>query len=307
MMPRKKRIAILIISIVVAVLTISGILVFLGLKTDIFKSNETLFAEYLMQNLHAIEILKNEDTLDIKTKLENSKYQSEIDASIEYIEDIGTSNENKDNNINKVGIKISSNVDKKNKYDYKDISIKSENEDLVKLEYLNQDKTYGIRLNGIRQFVTIEDNGENEFLQGIEIEDIEDLLSNVNINSIISFTQQEKQALINTYTQIIKANVSKDKYYKQANSLITINNQDVKTNAYYIKLTVEELNDLYIKILQQIAEDEVILSKIDLLEEQYKEMLFNNRQESLRNTFINKISEKIEEIQSNKIDVNRFA
>lgn len=301
MMPRKKRIAILIISIVTTVIIILGILIFLCLKTDIFKSNETLFSEYLMQNIEAIEILKNEDTLGIQEKLDNSKYQSNIEGNIQYKEDIGTSNENKDSNINKIAMKISSNVDKKNKYDYKDISIKNENEDLVNLEYFNQDKTYGIRLNGIRQFVTIENNQENGDFQGLEIEKIENIFSNLNLNSIVSFSQQEKQTLINTYSEIIKANISKDKYYKQSNSLITINNQDVKTNAYYIKLTIEELNNLYIKILQQITQDEVILSKIDLLENGYIEILTNNSEESLRETFINEINDKIEEIQRNNI------
>lgn len=300
-MPRKKRIAIIIVSIVTIVLIILGILIFLLLKTDIFKSNEKLFAKYLMQNIEAIEILKNEDTLEIQEKLENSKYQSDIVGSIQYTEDIGTSNENKNSNINKIAMEISSCIDKKGKYDYKNISIKNENEDLVKLEYLNKDKMYGIRLNGIRQFVTTENNDENESLQKIDIEKIRDMLSNIDINSIISFTPEEKQILINKYTEIIKSNVSKDKYYKQSNSLITINNQDVKTNAYYIKLTIEELNNLYIKILQKITEDEIILSKIDILENNYKEIITNNQITSLRESFINGINNKIEEIQRNNI------
>ena len=49
MMARKKRIAILVVSIVLVILAIVGTIIFLYLKTDAFKSNETLFAKYFMQ------------------------------------------------------------------------------------------------------------------------------------------------------------------------------------------------------------------------------------------------------------------
>lgn len=305
MMPRKKRIAIIVTAIILIVLIIIGILIFLFAKTDIFKSKETLFIKYLSQNFDAIEILEYEDTLDIKSKLNNNKYESKIEGKIQYTEDIGTSNENKDNDINKVGVKIDSKVDKQNDYNYKNISIGTEDEDLVKFEYLKQDETYGVRLNGIQQFVSTENdsqnNGESEILQYFNIEKLEEVLQNIDISSIFNFTDDEKKILINTYVGIIQSNVSKDRYYKQSDSLITINNQDVQTNAYYIKLTTEEYNNLYIKILEQIASDEIILSKIDLLDSEIKEYTNIQQNVSLKEAFTNGINDKIDEIQSNNI------
>lgn len=301
-MPRKKRIVILVTSIVLVVLIISGILAFLYLKTDAFKSKETLFAKYLMQNFDTIEILKTEDNSEIENILNSNKYTSQIEGTIEYTENIGTSDENKDSAINKVGIKINSNVDKTNNYDYKDISIEKEDKKLVGVEYLNQDQMYGIRLNEIKQFVSTENNGENETSEGIETFNIEELKSGIDISSILSFTEEEKQTLTNTYIGIIQSNISSDKYYKQADALITVNNKDIQTNAYYIKITVEEYNNLYIKILEQITKDEIILSKIDLIENEIKEKYSDyDEEESLREQFINSINDEIEEIQNNNI------
>ena len=65
MIPRKKRIVILVVSIVFVVLIILGILGFLFLKTDMFKTKETLFAKYLAQNINIIDILKSEENLEI--------------------------------------------------------------------------------------------------------------------------------------------------------------------------------------------------------------------------------------------------
>ena len=296
MMPRKKRILILVIAIILVVLMIVGILGFLYLKTDAFKSNEVLFAKYLMQNFENIQFLK-EDNSQIENAL-NNKYTSQIEAKIQYTENIGTSDQSQDNIINNVGIKINSNVDKSNNYDYKDISINNNEEKLLGLEYLNQNELYGIRLNDIKQFVSIEYNEENQTAEGSELLKI----AEIDFNSIFEFTEEEKQILMNTYINIVRSNISSDKYYKQKNSLITINNQDMKTNAYYVKLTVEELNNLYIKILEQVINDEIILSKIDLLENELRENISDYEPEkTLRQSFINSINKEIEEIKNNNI------
>ena len=101
---------------------------------------------------------------------------------------------------------------------------------------------------------------------------------------------------------IVQANVSRDKYYKQSDALITVNNKDIQTNAYYIKLTAEECNNIYIKILEQITKDEIILSRIDLVENEIKEKYSNYEQdESLRQQFINLLNNNIEQIKNNNI------
>lgn len=300
-MPRKKRIAILIISITLVILIIGGILGYLFLKTDTFKSKDVLFAKYLMQNFDVLEIFKSDNTLEIENTLNSNKYTSEMIGKIQYTENIGTSGENDNSPINKVGIKINSNIDKSNNYDYKDISIGTENEDLVKLEYLNKEQLYGIRLNGIQQFVSTK-NKDEKIIQQYGINDIERLLSKIDMSPILSFSNEEKQTLIDTYIGIIQSNVPKDKYYKQSNAVITVNNKDLKANAYYIKFTIEEYNNLYVKILEQITEDEIILSRFDLIENEIKKKYFNYAQEeSLREIFINKLKNEIKNIQNNNI------
>lgn len=301
-MPRKKRITILVISIILTILIIIGILGYLYINTDIFKPKETLFAKYLMQNFENINILKIENASEIEDVLNNNKYTSQIKGTIQYTENLGTSNENTENKINDVGIKINSNVDKINNYDYKDISIESGNEKLVGLEYLNQDETYGIRLNDIKEFASIENNGQSNNSEEAKIYNMGKLTAPIDFNAILDFTDEEKQTLANTYIGIIQSTVSSNKYYKQANSMITINNKSVQVNAYSIKLTIEEYNNLSIKILEQISIDEMILSRIDLIEDEIKEKYSDyNQEESLREKFVNYINEEIEKIQNNNI------
>ena len=296
-MARKKRITIITIAIVLVIAIIIGILAFLYIKTDAFKSNETLFAKYLVQNFDIIEVWEKSKNTDIENLLDTNKYTSQIEGKIEYTENKGTSNEKQSSSVNNVGIKITSNIDKTNNYNNSEITKETENEKLVGLEYLNEDDKYGIRLKDIQQFVSIKKDDET---QESELKNIEKLTENIDVQSIIKFSDEEKQTLKNTYLEIIKNNVSKEKYHKQSNSLITVNNKDMQTNAYYIEFTVEECNNLYIKILEQIAKDEIILSKVDLIEKQIKE-IDEDYDGNLRENFVKSIKDKIKEIEDKNI------
>ena len=297
MMARKTRIAMITVVISLLVITIIGILAFLYLETDAFKTNETLFTKYLAQNFEELDNLKNNSNSTTKSLLENSKYTSKIDGQIEYIENKDTSDENKNSSVNNIKLKINVQKDNQNKYKYYDMAIQNENEKLLGVEYIKTQGTQGIRLNGIQQFVSTQ-NEENEILKEFNIKTIDKLTSSIDIDSIISFSEEEKQTIKNNYMNILKSNISKDKYHKQSKALITVNNKDIQTNAYYISMTLEEYNNLYVKMLQQLEKDEILLAKIDAIEEQLKEY---NVEENLKDKIIEKINEKIKNIQDNNI------
>ena len=300
-MARKTRIALMITAIVLTILIIIGILGFLYLKTDVFKTNEELFAKYFMKGFDAIDVIKNEDTLGIENTLETNKYTSKLKGNVEYTTNLGTDSEDKNSSINQIGINVKSDIDKTNNYKYQDISISSENEKYVGLEYLKENKDYGVRLNDVKQFISNDDE-ENKLFKDIGIENFNIITTETDIKSIFDFTEEEKQTLMNTYAGTITANISKNKYYKQTNTLITMENGDVQTNAYGIKTTIEEYNNLYIKILEKIEKDEIILSRIDSIEKEIKQKYPNYESDkSMRDKFVASIEEKIQNIQNNNI------
>lgn len=294
-MPRKKRIAIITTVVLIAIIAILGVLAYLYLKTDAFKSNERLFAKYLSQNLEKIGELKPIDNTYVENLLADNKYTSEIEGKIEYTKDNDTSYEDTSSAVNKVSIKINGNTDKKENYEYYNTTITNENEVLAGLEYIEQDEKTGIRLKDIQQFVSTQKENQN-------LVNIKKLNSDIDLKSILDFTDEEKQTLLNTYMGIVQENISKDKYHKQPKALITINNKDVQTNAYSLSLTVEQFNDLYIKFLQQLSQDEIILSKIDNIEDKIKELDTNyDSEKQLREKIVDAINKKIEEIKDNNI------
>lgn len=306
-MSSNKKSIIIIVTLIIIISIIASILTFMYLKTDMFKSKDILFSKYFVQNFEVLDLLDDKSNPEVEGFLEEKPYVSNLNANIKYTENIETSDENTDNIINKIGVKVTNNVDKQNQYSYRDIVIENsaDEENLFKIETLRDNQNYAVRLNGIKQFVStenVENYNDNKVFQVKEIEDIFD--KKIKITDMISFTEEEKKELINTYMNIIQINVGKDRYTKQKNTLITVDNKDVQTNAYSITLTIEEYNNIYVKILEQIKQDEIILSKIDKIVNNIEEVSgeeSNIKAEEIRELFINYIQETIEKIQNNNI------
>lgn len=303
-MSSKNKSIIIVVTLIITIAIIASIFAIMYFTTDIFKSNDILFSKYFAQNFEVLDLLDIQNNSEVEKLLETTLYTSNLEANIKYTENIETSDENTDNVINKIGVKVTSNIDKSNQYSYRDIVIGTSNDDLFRIETLNDEQSYAVRLNGIKQFVStknLEDNKENEIFQ---VNQLEDTLSKIDTKNMISFSEAEKQELMNTYIKIIQTNVTKDRYSKQKNTLIIVDNQDVQTNAYSITLTFEEYNNIYIKILEQIKQDEIILSKVDKIVNNLEEVSSeesNIKGEELKELFIDYIQETIEEIQNNNI------
>ena len=272
---------------------------YLYMTTDAFKSNDTLFVKYLAQNFSMIEQIQNQNGMqEANELLQNNKYTTTTQGKINYIIHKGLEDEKTDSPINTVELKIEGQTDKTANYAYKDIKLVKQEENLVRAEYLDTDAKRWIRLEGIKQFVPFEEqnneNSENNILSVIE------KLTQIDWSQVKKlFTQEEINTLMNKYINIIIANTNKQSYTKQANSNITINNSNTRANAYSITLTKEQFNNIYLKILEQAKQDEMILAKIDALNTQIKEL--SNIDQGLRQAYIDYMTNIIDTIQNTNI------
>lgn len=302
MMPRKKRRTLIIVSIIMIILVIIGTLIFLYMTTDAFKSNDTLFAKYLSQNFYIIEEMQNQNGMkEANTLLENNKYTSTIQANINYITNKELEDEKKDNPINQIELKIEGQTDKLSSYKYKDIKLIKQEENLERAEYIETKDSQGIRLDEVKQFVTFDKTKENQNISQLDLTLLKTIsnISEINWNNIKeTFTQEEINTIMNKYMNIIMANMNAQAFEKKTGN-ITINESAIKTNAYTISITKEQFNNIYIEILEAMKQDEIILNKIDMLNTKIKEI--TNTEQGLKQTFIEYITNKIEEIRSTNI------
>ena len=310
MMTKKKRKTLLIAVLALLILIISATLIILYLNTDLFKSNETLFFKYLGKNAQNIEeIGKIFKKTDYNNLLETNKYTEKTEVKVNYTKNLGTTSENNNNAINKLKLQIEGQTDKTNQYNYKDIKLLNDDNKELEVEYIQNGNSYGIKFSDLfKQYILVENNNLKELLRNVGyteevVENIPDTIEiSQDILSEIKFSEEELHTLSDKYLDLMKQKIAKDQFEKQSKQTITINQENVIANSYTLKLTKEQLNNLYIVILEKLKEDEIFLRKIDNIQrllEKTGGIISDNF--NIRENAINNIEGMIDEINNNNI------
>ncbi len=303
MLTKKKR-KLLIISIVIAVILILiSIFVVLYLTTDMFKSNQTLFMKYIAKNA---ENFAQVQEINMPQKYES--YNEKTDIKVNYITNVGTTSENTDNNINNLSLKVEGKRDENPQYDYKKIQLLQKNNAEMTVEYVKNNDNYGLHFNDLfNQYIVVQNSDLKGLFDklGYTDEIIANIPNQINIEESVNqlkFTEEELMVLQEKYINLLAINVSGNNFGKEPSAIITIGNNKVATNAYSLTLTKEQLNSLYVKILEEVKKDEIILSKLDKVQEIYNILtLGNSNNINVKQVIIEKIENKIKEINSNNI------
>lgn len=317
MIPRKKRRMIIIISVVIILLIFLMAFLLLYINTDLFKSNKTLFMKYLGKSTENIEGMYNAVSAktDYENSLEQNKYTVNTKISVNNTENIGTTQENTDNVINQLEIVADGQVDKVNQYNYQKINLYKEEENLLGLEYGRNSNTYGIKFSDLfQQFLLVDNANLQEFFSklGYSEEQITNIPNEITYESLsieqLKISDDEKEILSNRYIGIIENNISTQNFSKEQNQSIEIDGKAVQVNAYIVTLTKEQLNNLYLAILEQLKNDEIILGKLDKLQNILNiinQINQNNTEQenvkNIRDLFIDKIDTTINQINQNNI------
>ncbi len=256
-----KKVAIIVILIVLILGICGGVFAYLFLATDTFKDEQELFFNYFSQDLEKTkELLKLKTIENYQTLKSNATYEENNTINVKYAQ--GGEISNPYNNLS-----ISLKNQKDNDYNYKDFKILFEEQSAIQIEAIKKADTYGIRFsNLLKQFVTLL-NGER--IDGLDIDDetlvkmkaiIEDDSSYFQ-NMIIS--SQELQNLENKYLTVITQSLKQGVFSKQANVVTTIGTENIETNTYSVDLTAYQFQNLLIELLNNLKIDEIIMGKIE--------------------------------------------
>lgn len=306
MMTKKEKKKLLVVGLIIAIILIIIMFITLYFLTDMFKSNKTLFLKYLGENAENLETII--ETLDNKNTID-SKYEESSEIKMNFIENVGTSLENADNAINNLKITIDSQNDKENKYNHKDIKILKNDENLSNIEYLQQENNYGIKFSDLfNQYLLVEKENIQQFLEKTELSQEQlDKIQKVieedeNNTTTMKLTEEEIETLRDKYVKIINTNGSIGKFSKAKNQQIIINQKPVYVNAYTLTLTKEQLNNIYIKILEALKEDEIFLKRAEYLQTQVNKInILLDEPIDVKQNFISNIEKTIEDINRNNI------
>lgn len=304
MMPRKKRKIILIVSIISIVAMIAMTLIFLYITTDSFKSSRTLFSKYLGQNVENWGAMQSENKQsEYEELLEQSKYTTNTEVTVNYTENVGTDLENTENVINQLKLEVNGQTDNSKEYNYQDIHLLKNDEKLSELEYIQSGEVRGIRFPDLfTQYLVASKDDVKEILQkaGQEEQVTSKLWQKIDFNVFPSLTPTEQQTIKNKYINLINRNLSENNFSKQKNQTIQMDGKAINVNAYTLTVTKEQMNSIYLKILEEMKQDEIILKKIDDLQI-WLEPYQMEAEMNLREEFIQKIDSLMSDITRNNI------
>ena len=292
MMPRKKRRAVKISVIMAILIVIATICIILYNTTDMFKPNNVLFEKYTRQLFNNIdEILDEEHMSEIEEVLNNNKLTSDTTTTINYSANGDTSNP-----INDVRVDISGEEEKLTGYNYQNIKVMQNEETLIGIEYVEEENDVGVRLNGIRQYLST--NIENENENGIY--NLYKVL-HTDIRELLGATIEEWNSLKEKYIGMILENIINANFSKQTDVLIEINGVQYNTNVYSITITKEQFNKIYMQILENLEKDEMMLSKLEEIDNkinEYYNLIENEETSNIKQEFIDEIDNTIQKIQN---------
>lgn len=310
-MTKKEKNMVLIISVIVVALVIFAIIAsVLYFNTDMFKSKGDLFVKYIIGNIENTNNITNGENInEFNSKLGESKYTSNSDIKIKCTENVGEVSEDSKNSINDFNISINGKTDKSSNYDYKDIKISNQNEEKMQIEYVKDNDTYGVKFPELfQQYILADNSNLKELFENIGYEDSSKIPDKIEINddifSYINFSSDEVSQLKEKYTNLLQKEVSAKNISKGSNQIIQIGEQKVKASSYTLTLTKEQMNNIFLKVLEEIKQDDIILNKlgnISYLEDIYYTTTKNNNAENLKTKFVDDIEELIRKISSTNI------
>lgn len=310
-MTKKEKNMVLIISVIVVVLVIFAIIAsVLYFNTDMFKSKGDLFVKYIIENIENTNNMTNGENInEFNSKLGENKYTSNSNIKIKCTENVGEVSEDSKNSINDFNISINGKTDRSSNYDYKDIKISNQNEEKMQIEYVKDNDTYGVKFPELfQQYILADNSNLKELFENIGYEDSSKIPDKIEINddifSYINFSSDEVSQLKEKYTNLLKKEVSAKNISKGSNQIIQIGEQKVKASSYTLTLTKEQMNNIFLKLLEEIKQDDIILNKlgnISDLEDIYYTTTKNNNAENLKTKFVDNIEELIRKISSANI------
>lgn len=270
---RKNKSLIIVITIILILALAGGILAYLYIATDIFKSNQELFAKYFLQNTETFKKITDFQTIKVYENLKNeNKFES--NTTIKMLHSEGGEVSNTLNNLS-AKIDIQKNADEQ--YVYGDAKILYEEEEYLETEILKEGEKYGIRFSDVvKQFVMVEKGENTEAVSkdlGMTEEQLQ-LLINI-IDGVEEISAKEQiHVLKDKYIDLITKTILNGAFEKQKKAIITYNGVTTETNAYSVSLTSEQLKNVLIEILENIKNEnqiwentENIINKEDIVEQ----------------------------------------
>ena len=283
-MGKKSNKVFIIVLIILSLLIIAISLVMIYLKTDLFKNEEQLFYKYAGQKLEAFDMLEEASIKEYFQKKQTTPHENEGKYTLS-IQSNDFSNKEIIDKLDEISISFSGKTDPQNNKIEQNISLNYSDNVNFPIQYVQNKDIIGLISDPVvNKYVGIKNENLKELMQKLGASDTTDIPDKIGemqeeqkTEEEIKQGEEEAKKIKDTYLNIIKDNINEENYSKI---------KDGENVGYSLKLTYAEIKNIYIKILEQLKQDEIILSKIS-----------NEETEISKEDFQNQVQELIDEAQ----------
>lgn len=266
MMGRKKRILIIVLSIItVFILIIGGVLIYLNVATDAFKSPDELFYKYLYQNGSIADVFDT-DLLDrYYQRIENNAYNGTGEVTIKTGMNDNSESDTKefDTLMNNLKLSYTTKSNLAEKKQETEATIAYNDQEQFKFSVVQDNNNYGIKSDEVvYKYLKLKNENLRDIYTKLGVQDLESIpnqFNKIDYNIYKNMNAQDKATILSTYQNVLNKGILSNHYTKQAKVNLNFNGQSVVANAYSLTLTEEEISSLKISLLETLMTDELTL------------------------------------------------
>ena len=293
---KAKTIEKLIIIVIVLIFILGGIFAYLYFATDVLKTNAQLFFKYLGQMVDVQDgFIDNQ-----LTEYSKKKYTGKYEDSGKFYMDVNISGMDSETlqTLNDFNIEYSGKVDNTTRKNEQDISLNYSSDVNFPFKYKYADETLGLQTDYVSsKYVGIENRNLKQFIEkfGVtdttEFPDTIDFFSNFTNQETITYTNEEREQIINTYKSILEGKLGQKEFTKT---------KENNTESYSVEITNQELKDLVLNVLETLKNDQILIPKMEEATKEIIESMNANSAEEI--TIQNIIQGIIDDINASEID-----
>ena len=256
---RKKGIIIgIVVAIVIILIAIAGIL--LVMKTDLFKSNKTLFWKYMENGIGSTKITPNTQLEEIEKLKIQSPYTIKGELTL------NSTDEQINKTLEKLKLSVNSETDKSNNYSHTNAKINFADTSIFNIDYANTDNIYALKSDEIvTVYLGIRNENLKVLLQKLGVEEITDFpdeITPTNYADLFKFSEEELNHIKQTYMPVIENGITEDSYSKQTEAVIEKDGVSYNTTSYRLDLTGMQISDILVNMLNTLKRDSITLNLI---------------------------------------------
>ena len=262
----KKRIAIIIASIVIVA---GGVFACLYFFTDMFKSTEELFYEYVGKSAKNEGSYTYQDMLEDIKNAQTKSYTSNSTITME-LKDKGTGLSSAKSQASYDALKnVKLNVEAKsnpssNKASY-NVGILYDDKKITDLKIAKTNDLYGIKSDLLdSNYIAVENKNLREFASkfGAYTAALPDKIEGIDLYDLLYVSKEDQDKISNTYKNILKDSISSSNYSKLENVKKTINGTEQSLTGYSLKISGKDMTNILTNLLNKTKDDDTLLNLI---------------------------------------------